>query len=93
MSDQLSDNERIANPEIFIIEGKKYIRSTEPLRDNDEVYFIYKGNDAKIPFGTKGFIESVWYDRVNYLGNEYVIWLNQTAKLIDWHESQETNKV
>ena len=67
--------------EIFEIDGKKYKRSKEPLKDGDEVFCILKDSESKVPYGTKGFIASVWYDRVNYLGNEYVIWRNETAKL------------
>ena len=72
-----------ANEEIFEIDGKKYIRSKEPLKDDDEVYCIVKDERCPVPYGTKGRIASVWYDRVEYNGKEYVIWGNETAKLIE----------
>jgi len=68
--------------EIFNIDGKKYKRSDEPLKDGDEVYCILNHPNSKIPYGTKGKITSVWYDRVEYFGKEFVIWENETAKLI-----------
>jgi hypothetical protein len=68
--------------EIFEINGVKYKHSTEPWKDGDEVFCIFDHPDSKVPYGTKGKIVSMWYDRVEFLGNEYVIWRNQTAKLI-----------
>lgn len=78
--------------QIFEIEGVKYKRSSEPLKDNDEVFCICTDPSSKVPYGTKGFIASVWYDRVNYLGNEYVIWGHETAKLIPVIDSKTLNK-
>lgn len=68
--------------EIFEINGVKYKRSEEDLKDGDEVFCISKHPNSKVPFGTKGKIVSMWYDRVEFLGTEYVIWHNQIAKLI-----------
>lgn len=66
--------------EIFEIGGIKYKRSPEPLKDGDEVFCICK--NPVVPYGTKGKITSVWYDRVEYLNSEYVIASGETAKLI-----------
>lgn len=68
--------------EIFEIDGVKYKRSEDEMEDGDEVFFILKNPNSRIPFGTKGKIASMWYDRVEYLGTEYVIWGNETAKLV-----------
>ena len=76
-----SHEQNLNSQEIFIIDGKRYVRSPEPLRTGDEVYCILKEN-SNVPYGTKGKITSIWFDRVEYNGREYVIWGNQTAKLI-----------
>lgn len=68
---------------IFNINGKKFIRSKEKLRDGDEVYCICIHKDSKIPYGTKGHIVSMQWDRVSFLDQEFVIWHDQTAKLIE----------
>ena len=80
--------------QIFEINGIKYKRSQKPLNDNDEVYCISKEGkisaaDIIVPYGTKGKISSVWYDRVEYNGVEFVIWPHQTAKLEPIISSQD----
>lgn len=70
---------------IFEINGIKYKRSKDNVKDGDELYVILKADSiregCKTTYGDKGKLD-MWYDRVIFPnGEEFVYWSDEFAKL------------